>query len=223
MLLGSPTQSYSSHFCLSQEFADVILTVICLCVQPAAGTGAETTAAAVSPVNKADIQPQAQTTAQQQTTPPSVVSSTSQQGAQTPSSPAPPQRPARRKQASQVQQTTVQPSPSKPASSQPPVSQPSAAQAQPASTEIGQKSDEAVSGLLLINQYLNTSFYFFILMLCVLLLTSFDQTQPASPKTTEEGGHQRIPSDTSVSSVSAVPVSDSQQSQGAGGDNVLNQ
>lgn len=130
-------------------------------MQPVAGTGAETTAAAVSPVNKADIQPQPQPTVQQQTTPPSVVSSTSQQGAQTPSSPTPPQRPARRKQASQVQQTAVQPSPSKPASGQSPVSQPSAAQAQPDSTEIGQKSEEAVSGLLLTIQYLKISFYLF--------------------------------------------------------------
>uniref|UniRef100_A0A7N5ZY05 non-specific serine/threonine protein kinase n=1 Tax=Anabas testudineus TaxID=64144 RepID=A0A7N5ZY05_ANATE len=163
-------------------------------VQPAAATGAETTAAAaaiVSPVNKADIQPQVQPTVQQQTTPPPVVSSTSQQGAQTPSSPAPPQRPARRKQPSQAQQAAVQPSPSKPAPGQSPVSQATATQAQPASSEIAQKSAEA--------------------------------TPPASPKTAEEGAHQRIPSDTSVSSVSAVPVSDLEQPLGASGDAALNQ
>ncbi|XP_042364669.1 AP2-associated protein kinase 1-like isoform X2 [Plectropomus leopardus] len=112
-------------------------------VQPAAASGAETTttaaAAVVSPVTKADVQPQAQPVVQQQTTPPSAASATSQQGAQTPSSPAPPQRPARRKQA---QQTAAQPSPSKPASGQLPVSQPAAAQASPASTEISQKAAE---------------------------------------------------------------------------------
>ncbi|XP_040914156.1 AP2-associated protein kinase 1-like isoform X2 [Toxotes jaculatrix] len=164
-------------------------------VQPAAASGAETTAAAVSPVTKADVQPQAQPAVQQQQQTPSP--STSQQAAPTPSSPAPPQRPARRKQASQAQQPAAQPSPSKPASGQPPVSpqqqitQPSAAQAQPASTEISQKSAE--------------------------------MTPPASPKTTEERGHQRIPSDAAASSVAAVPVSDSQQLQGANGDAALNQ
>ncbi|XP_071322566.1 AP2-associated protein kinase 1-like isoform X2 [Trachinotus anak] len=168
-------------------------------VQPAAAPGAETTAAAaVSPVTKADVQPQVQPTVQQQTTPPSVGSSTSQQAAPTPSSPAPPQRPARRKQASQAQQPLAQPSPSKPASGQPPVSQqqqqqqqimqPVAAQAQPASTEISQKAAEV--------------------------------TPPASPKTTEERGHQRIPSDATASSVAAV---DSQQLQEANGDAALNQ
>ncbi|GAA6217050.1 AP2-associated protein kinase 1-like isoform X2 [Lates japonicus] len=161
-------------------------------VQPVTATGAETTAAAaVSPVTKADVQPQAQPTVQQQTTPPSVVSSTSQQAAPTPSSPAPPQRPARRKQASQAQQPAAQPSPSKPVPGQPPVSQQQQqitqpAAAQPVSTEISQKSDET--------------------------------TPPASPKTTEERGHQHIPSETAASSVAAVPVSDSQQLQGANGD-----
>ncbi|XP_035847652.1 AP2-associated protein kinase 1-like isoform X3 [Sander lucioperca] len=176
-------------------------------VQPAAATGAETTTAAAvaSAVTKADVQPQAQPIVQQQTTPPSVASGTSQQAAQTPSSPAPPQRPARRKQAQQpatqqppAQQPASHPSPSKPASGQPPVSQqqqitqPSAAQAQPASTEISQKA--AVT------------------------------TPPASPKTTEGRGHQRTPSDATASSVVGVPVSDSlQQPQGANGDAALKQ
>ncbi|XP_044029574.1 AP2-associated protein kinase 1-like isoform X2 [Siniperca chuatsi] len=169
--------------------------------QPAATTGAETSTAAavVSPVTKAEVQPQAQPIVQQQTTPPSVVSATSQKAAQSPLSPAPPQRPARRKQAGQAQQPAAQSSPSKPASGQPPVSlqqqqitQPSAAQAQPASTEIIQKAAET--------------------------------TPPASPKTTEERGHQRIPSDASAGSVAGVPVSDSsQQPQGANGDAALNQ
>uniref|UniRef100_A0A3B4YBG8 non-specific serine/threonine protein kinase n=1 Tax=Seriola lalandi dorsalis TaxID=1841481 RepID=A0A3B4YBG8_SERLL len=161
--------------------------------QPAAAAGADTTAAAISPVTKADVQPQVQPAVQQQTTPSSVGSSVSQQAAPTPSSPAPPQRPARRKQASQAQQPVAQPSPSKPTPGQQPVSQqqitqPAAALAQPASTEISQKSAEA--------------------------------TPPASPKTTEERGHQRIPSDATASSVAAV---DSQQLQGLNGDAALNQ
>uniref|UniRef100_A0A3Q4M5D8 non-specific serine/threonine protein kinase n=1 Tax=Neolamprologus brichardi TaxID=32507 RepID=A0A3Q4M5D8_NEOBR len=68
--------------------------------------------------------------------------------AQTPSSPAPPQRPARRKQASLAQQPEAQPSPSKPAVSQQQITQPSAAQAQPGDTESSQKPAETVSGLL---------------------------------------------------------------------------
>nr|XP_020461632.1 AP2-associated protein kinase 1-like isoform X2 [Monopterus albus] len=170
-------------------------------VQPVTATGAEATAAAavVSPVTKADIQPQAQLTVQQQTTSPSpsAVSSTSQQAVQTPSSPAPPQRPARRKQVSQAQQPAGQPSPNKPASGQPPVSQQqqitqvSAAQAQPAATEISQQLTE--------------------------------MTPPGSPKTSEEGGHHRIPSDATASSVAAVAVSDSQQPQGANGEATLHQ
>ncbi|XP_034402295.1 AP2-associated protein kinase 1-like isoform X2 [Cyclopterus lumpus] len=185
-------------------------------VQPAAATGAETTkaAAVVSLATKADVQQPAQPRVQQQSTPPSVVSATSQQAAQTPSSPAPPQRPARRKQAQQptaqqptTQQPTAQqptqPTPSKPASGQAPVSQqqqitqPSAAQAQPASTEISQKAAET--------------------------------TPLASPKTTEERGHQRTPSDGTpsdgtASSVAGVPVSDSSlQPQGAVEEAALNQ
>ncbi|KAM9338558.1 AP2-associated protein kinase 1-like [Symphorus nematophorus] len=184
-----PAQNNSSQAVASQK-------------QPATAAGAETTtttaaaAAAVSPVTKAEVQPQAQPIVQQQTTPPAGVSATSQQAAQTPSSPAPPQRPARRKQASQAQQPAAQPSPSKPAAGQPPVSlqqpqqqitQPSVAQAQPTSTEISQKAAET--------------------------------TPPASPKTTEERGHQRTPSDATASSIAGVPVSDaSQQPQKANGD-----
>ncbi|TNN73792.1 AP2-associated protein kinase 1 [Liparis tanakae] len=107
------------------------------------------------------------------------------QAAQTPSSPAPPQRPARRKQAQQppTQLPPTQPAPSKPACGQTPASQqqqitqPSATQAQPASTEISQKAAET--------------------------------TPPASPKTTEERGHQRTPSDATASSADGVPGSDS--------------
>ncbi|XP_039855950.1 AP2-associated protein kinase 1-like isoform X1 [Simochromis diagramma] len=111
-------------------------------VQPAPAAETAAPAAVASPVTKADIQPQAQPTVQQQTTPTSVVSSTSQQGAQTPSSPAPPQRPARRKQASLAQQPEAQPSPSKPAVSQQQITQPSATQAQPGATESSQKPAE---------------------------------------------------------------------------------
>ncbi|TNM91926.1 hypothetical protein fugu_018938 [Takifugu bimaculatus] len=86
-------------------------------VEPAETPTAPTVA---SPPTKAEVQPQAQSVAQQQTTPPSVVSTTSQQAAQTPSSPAPPQRPARRKQPGPAQQPAAQPSPSKAPSGQPP-------------------------------------------------------------------------------------------------------
>uniref|UniRef100_A0A7N9AQX5 non-specific serine/threonine protein kinase n=1 Tax=Mastacembelus armatus TaxID=205130 RepID=A0A7N9AQX5_9TELE len=55
-------------------------------------------------------------------------------------------------------------------------------------------------------------FFFFFLFVH---FASFDQTPPASPKTTEVGGHQRIPSDGTVSAVAAAPASDSQQPQGA--------
>ncbi|XP_027137838.1 AP2-associated protein kinase 1-like isoform X2 [Larimichthys crocea] len=169
-------------------------------VQPAAATESTTTAAVVPPVTKADVQPQAQPIVQQQTTPSSVVSAGSQQAAQTPSSPAPPQRPARRKQAGQAQQPAAQPSPSKPSPGQPPISvqqqqqitQPAAAQAQPASAEVSQKAAET--------------------------------TPPASPKTTEERGHQRIPSDATASSFAGAAVSDSsQQPQRTNGDTPLNQ
>ncbi|KAM9841822.1 AP2-associated protein kinase 1 [Aulostomus maculatus] len=169
-------------------------TLISLPVQPATAAGAETTAAAaaaVSPVTKADVQPQAQAqpTVQQQATTPSVVSATPQQTAQTPSSPAPPQRPARRKQVGQAQQPAAQPSPSKPASAQTSLSE-QQQRAPPTSTETSQKAAET--------------------------------TPLASPKTTEEQGHKRIPSDATVSVTAGAPVSDSSQ-QGANGDACFNQ
>ncbi|XP_068562133.1 AP2-associated protein kinase 1-like isoform X1 [Cebidichthys violaceus] len=164
--------------------------------QPLQPAAATATAAVVSPVTKADIQQQAQPTVQQQTTPPSVVSATSQQAAQTPSSPAPPQRPARRKQA---QQPAAQPSPSKPASGQTPISQQQQQMTQPSAAQAQPASTE-------ISQ------------------KAAETTPPASPKTTEERSHQRTPSDTTASSVTGVPVSDSLlQPQGADGDAALNQ
>ncbi|XP_034565638.1 AP2-associated protein kinase 1-like isoform X2 [Notolabrus celidotus] len=165
-------------------------------VQLATAPSAETAAAAtavVSPVIKADVQPQAQPTVQQQTTPPSVVGTPSQQADQTPSSPAPPQRPARRKQGGQAPQSAAQASPVKSAPSQlqgsqkQQVAQPSAAQAPSACTEISQKAA--------------------------------DMTPPASPKTTEERGHQRTPSDATLISVAGDLT---QQPQGANGDAALN-
>lgn len=63
----------------------------------------------------------------------------------------------------------------------------------------------------------------FHLVLCS-LHAPFEQTPPASPKTTEERGHQRTPSDAAASAVAGVLVSDaSQQPQGANGDAALNQ
>ncbi|XP_060917829.1 AP2-associated protein kinase 1-like isoform X3 [Labrus mixtus] len=136
-------------------------------VQTVAAPAAENTptaaAAVVSPVIKADIQPQAQPTVQQQTTPLSAVSAPSQQADQTPSSPAPPQRPARRKQPGPAPQPGAQASPTKTA---PQVSQ---QQAPLPCTDISQKAAE--------------------------------NTPPASPKTFEERGHQRTPSDATLSSV----------------------
>ncbi|XP_062268452.1 AP2-associated protein kinase 1-like isoform X1 [Platichthys flesus] len=51
---------------------------------------------------------------------------------------------------------------------------------------------------------------------------SAETTPPASPKTTEERGHQRVPSDATESSIAAVPVTDSKQLQGVNGDAALN-
>ncbi|XP_078127034.1 AP2-associated protein kinase 1-like isoform X2 [Sander vitreus] len=194
-------------------------------VQPAAATGAETTAAAavVSAVTKADVQPQAQPIVQQQTTPPSVASGTSQQAAQTPSSPAPPQRPARRKQAQQpvvqqpaVQQPAVQqPAAQQPAAQQPPAQQPAAQQ--PAAHPSPSKP---ASGQPPVSQQQQIT------------QPSAAQAQPASTEisqkeavtTTEGRGHQRTPSDATASSVAGVSVSDSlQQPQGANGDAALKQ
>lgn len=92
-----------------------------------------------SPPTKAEVQPQAQSVAQQQTTPPSVAGTTSQ----TPSSPAPPQRPARRKQPGPAQQPATQPSPSKAPSGQPPA--PLQQTAQPTLADLSQKEAEMVS------------------------------------------------------------------------------
>ncbi|KAK5900888.1 hypothetical protein CgunFtcFv8_025810 [Champsocephalus gunnari] len=51
-----------------------------------------------------------------------------------------------------------------------------------------------------------------------------EATPPSSPKTTEERGHQRTPSDVTVRGVTGVPVSDpSQQPQGANADAAPNQ
>ncbi|TKS84516.1 AP2-associated protein kinase 1 [Collichthys lucidus] len=146
-------------------------------VQPAEST---TAAAVVPAVTKADVQPQAQPV-QQQTTPSSVVSAASQQAAQTPSSPAPPQRPARRKQAGQAQQPAAQPSPSKPSPGQPPVSV-QQQMTQPAAAQAQPASAEVSQ-------------------------KAAETTPPASPKTTEERGHQRIPSDATASSFAGAAVS----------------
>uniref|UniRef100_UPI003AAF0862 AP2-associated protein kinase 1-like n=1 Tax=Centroberyx gerrardi TaxID=166262 RepID=UPI003AAF0862 len=179
-------------------------------VQPIAATGAEITTAGggASSVTKTDTQPQAQAqpTVQQQITSPSLASPIPQQAAQPPSSPAPPQRPARRKQAGQAQQPAAQPSPTKPASGQPSASQqqpvlqpqitqPSPAQVQSSSTEISQKAAEIEK-----------------------------TTPPASPKTTEERGQRRVPGDATQIAVTGGPVNDSsQQPQVATGDAALNQ
>ncbi|XP_028318425.1 AP2-associated protein kinase 1-like isoform X2 [Gouania willdenowi] len=146
--------------------------------QTVAAAGAESAAsvAATSSLTKTEVQLQAQ-----QTTPPSTVTSTLDQAGPTPSSPAPPQRPARRKQGSMAQQPEAPSSPSRLASGQQTVSQ---QQTQPTSSEISQKSAET--------------------------------TPPTTPKTSEEKGHQRIPSEASVS------VS-SQEPQGTDGDTAVSQ
>lgn len=80
--------------------------------QPTPAPSAETTTAAATEniVTKTEPQPQAQAFAQQQSTTPSVTSTASQQAS--PSSPAPPQRPARRKQGSVSSPSKVAPCPS---------------------------------------------------------------------------------------------------------------
>ncbi|XP_030006307.1 AP2-associated protein kinase 1-like isoform X2 [Sphaeramia orbicularis] len=108
--------------------------------QPAAAAGPETAATvAVSPMTKAEVQPQgqAQPAVQPQTTPPSAVGVGSQQAAQVLSSPTPPQRPARRKQAGQTPA-----SPCKAASAQPPQQQTTQASGQTGVTEVSQKAAE---------------------------------------------------------------------------------
>ncbi|XP_034047441.1 AP2-associated protein kinase 1 isoform X2 [Thalassophryne amazonica] len=178
-------------------------------LQPSVPTGAEitTTEAVVSPVTKADSQPQmqAQPTAPQQVTSPSLGTITPQQAAQPPPSHAAPQRPARRKQAGQAQQAAVQLSPIKPACGQPPgsqqqpavqppVTQLSSVQVQSISTEISQKAAEMDK-----------------------------MTPPASPKKTEEETHQSSDNIPSTGSIAVIPESDlSPQPQGANGDIALN-
>nr|XP_057905210.1 AP2-associated protein kinase 1-like isoform X2 [Doryrhamphus excisus] len=112
--------------------------------QKQSASGADATAAIVTNTSKPDVQPQAQappSTAQQQAPPPSTTIATSQQVTETPSSPAAPQRPARRKPPVQTQQPAAQPTPNKSAPTQPSVgeqqSQPSVVQ-----TEISQKAAE---------------------------------------------------------------------------------
>ncbi|XP_029940032.1 AP2-associated protein kinase 1 isoform X2 [Salarias fasciatus] len=151
-------------------------------------------AAAASAVAKPDVQPQAQPPVQQQAPPPTAVSAASQQAAQAPSSPAPPQRPARRKQPSVAQQPEAQPSPSKPAAAAQQAAsqqQTPAVQAQTASADVSPKPAET--------------------------------TPPATPKTTEERGHQRTQSDAAVSGAPTNTASDSSQPQGADGDDLLSQ
>ncbi|XP_061886932.1 AP2-associated protein kinase 1-like isoform X4 [Entelurus aequoreus] len=98
-------------------------------------SGAEATAAVVTPACKPDVQPQAQ---QQAPPPPGNGTAPQQAVPQTPSSPAAPQRPARRKPPVQAQQ-----SPSKSAPNQPSVGeQQSVVQAHAASTEVSQKAAE---------------------------------------------------------------------------------
>ncbi|KAJ4926508.1 hypothetical protein JOQ06_008681 [Pogonophryne albipinna] len=117
-----------------------------------------------------------------------------------PSSPAAPQRPARRKQA---QQPAAQASPVKQAPGQPLVSQQQ--QITPPSAAQAQPAPSESSP------------------------KTAETTPPSSPKTTEERGHQRTPSDAkpsdvTVRGVAGVPVSDSsQQPQGANADAAPNQ
>ncbi|KAF7665384.1 hypothetical protein LDENG_00145080 [Lucifuga dentata] len=187
------TQNSSSQAAAQQKQA----------AQPVTATGAEisTSSGVVSSVSKLDSQPQAQAqaAAQQPITSPSLASAVPQQAGQAPSSPAPPQRPARRKQAGPAQQSAAQPSPTKPAgaSLQQQISQLPPSQVHSSSAEISQKAAE---------------------------IDKMSQTPPASPKTAEERGHQRIPSDATLSAVAGVTASDnSQQPQGANGDAALNQ
>ncbi|XP_076019980.1 AP2-associated protein kinase 1-like isoform X2 [Genypterus blacodes] len=161
--------------------------------QPVVAPVAEITssAGAASSASKPDtqLQAQAQPAVQQPITPSSLAGVVPQQAAQPPSSPAPPQRPARRKQPGQAQQPAAQPSPGKPASGQQAAPQLSPGQAQPSATEISQKAAE---------------------------LDMMSQTPPASPKTTEDRGHQRAPSDATLSD-------SSQQPQSSNGDAALTQ
>ncbi|XP_012731836.2 AP2-associated protein kinase 1 [Fundulus heteroclitus] len=155
---------------------------------------AETAAPAASQVAKAEAAPQAQPASQQQATPsPSAVSSAPPVAAQTPSSPAAPQRPARRKQPGQAQQPEAQPSPCKPAPGQP-----EAAQQQEIPAQTQPASTETSQ-------------------------TSAQTTPPETPKTSDDRGHQPVPSD-AAANVAAAPVSDSTPlQQGANGSIALSQ
>uniref|UniRef100_A0A087YPC5 non-specific serine/threonine protein kinase n=1 Tax=Poecilia formosa TaxID=48698 RepID=A0A087YPC5_POEFO len=176
-------------------------------VQPAAAPGAETAASAASQVAKADAAPHAQPTSQQQATPSSsVVSAAPPQAAQTPSSPAAPQRPARRKQPGQTQPPEVQPSPSKASPGQPEAAaqQETPAPSQPAFAEASQKSAQIVRGQA------TSDLHLFCPFPEVHSHMSVEQTPPETPKTSEDRGHQRVPSD-AASNGAAAPVSDSTQ------------
>ncbi|XP_061554206.1 AP2-associated protein kinase 1 isoform X1 [Phycodurus eques] len=140
--------------------------------QPASASEATAAAAVVATVPKADVHPQTHeqlTAAQETAPPPSTASATSQQALRCPSSPAAPQRPARRKPPVQTQT----PLPNKSAAGQSAdeqqqqTSQPSVIHAQSAATEVGQKAAET--------------------------------TPPASPKTVEAQSHKRVPNDVTVS------------------------
>ncbi|XP_056146415.1 AP2-associated protein kinase 1-like [Lampris incognitus] len=211
-------------------------------MQPVAETGTEISSAAIGVLStpKTDAQPQAQvqTTAHQQVTSPSLASPIPVQAAQPPSSPAPPQRPARRKQASQA---IAQPSPTKTVSSQPPVSQQQQAfqqlEVQTAPAKVQSSSAEIIQNTAELEKMFLTHVLqlrvgvVFLQILCSVLCCSMSfffnqsQTPPASPKTAEEQGHKRIPSDATYSAMVDVPVSDPSQQlpQGAAGDATINQ
>lgn len=94
---------------------------------------------------KTETQPQgqAQPTVQPQTTPPLAAGVGSQQAAQVMSSPTPPQRPARRKQAGQTPA-----SPCKAASVQPPQQQTTQASGQTGVTEVSKKAADTVTVMI---------------------------------------------------------------------------
>ncbi|XP_033832008.1 AP2-associated protein kinase 1 isoform X2 [Periophthalmus magnuspinnatus] len=140
--------------------------------QPTSAPSAEATTAPETVIKteiKTESLPQSQIQAspQQPNTTPSVISVASQQTS--PPSPAPPQRPARRKQGSVSSPSKVVPCPP---------------------TDVSPKVAE--------------------------------MTPPASPKTTDDQGHQRTPSDTTVGSAGTSP-NDSQQAVGTNADTAASQ
>ncbi|XP_061656627.1 AP2-associated protein kinase 1-like isoform X2 [Syngnathoides biaculeatus] len=160
--------------------------------QPASASEATAAAAVVAPVPKADVQPQLQeqlTTTQQTAPPPSTVSATSQQALPCPSSPAAPQRPARRKPPVQAQTPAAQPSANKSDAGQSAdeqqqeTSQPSVVQTQAASAEVRQKVAET--------------------------------TPPASPKTVVAQSHKRVPNDVPASPTNGGSGNSSQAAEEA--------